>query len=297
MNQKLTQKSFKSSKTSQENARVLQKYIIDGFLTLLTPCMFTNNRKGTVTKENKFVVIIRTCLLEELLSYLIHSNCAVNSAINSDCIDLYNLLLCNKDLNRLLTKKFIQNIKIPLSVIKKWNNEKLSWVKKIVVDGKYSDSWFNFSYDENFSTDDLIRLNKKGSLSNLKEMTFSFSFNEPIKKEMFPKHLDKIIFDGRFNKPIAENVLPNGLTELVFDFRFNQNLVEGSLPENLSKLKFSSEFNQSIAEKVLPKKLTSLTFGYEFNQLLMKDVLPEKLTSLRFDYKFNQMLYPNVLPE
>lgn len=133
-------------------------------------------------------------------------------------------MLCSKDLYKLLNKKFIQNVELPLSVIKKWNNEKLSLVRKIIVDEKLFESMFSF--DVTFNTKYRIKLNKNGLLPNLTEMSFCYSFNEPIKKEKFPDHLTKISFGKLFDKPFAENVLPNSLTELIFDCRFNQILVQ-----------------------------------------------------------------------
>ncbi|KAN0039534.1 hypothetical protein ACTA71_007329 [Dictyostelium dimigraforme] len=134
---------------------------------------------------------------------------------------------------------------------------------------------------------------------NLESLSFNYSLNQPIEKEVLPNSLTTLSFGNNFNQPIEKEVLPNGLTTLSFGYYFNQPIGKGILPNNLKTLTFGYHFNQPIKKEVLPNSLTTLSFGIQYsyyNQPIEKEVLPNNLTNLSFGDHFNQMIEKGVLP-
>jgi hypothetical protein len=140
-------------------------------------------------------------------------------------------------------------------------------------------------------------VNKLRKLNMLTQMSFRWSFNQPISKGVLPPSLTQLTFGTHFNQPIADGVLPGRLTQLTFDYGFNQPIAVGVLPGSLIQLTFGLSFNQPITEGVLPSSLTQLTFGIHFNQPITEGVLPASLTHLTFGRDFNQTISGGILPD
>jgi hypothetical protein len=129
-----------------------------------------------------------------------------------------------------------------------------------------------------------IQLEWLTSLTFLMDLKFIGSFNQKIKKNIFPPLLENLTFGFDFDKKIEENILPTSLKNLKFGWKFNQPIEENVLPTTLQTLNFGVDFNQKITH--LPSSLTSLKFGCNFNQEILN--LPPLLTSLTFGHHFDQ---------
>ena len=127
------------------------------------------------------------------------------------------------------------------------------------------------------------------------ELTFGWSFNQPLKQGTLPPFLTTLTFGYEFNQPLEPGVLPASLMTLKFGDEFNQPLEPGVLPSSLTTLMFGKRYNQPLAQGVFPTSLMTLEFGYSFNQELEPGVLPPSLPELIL-MSFNKKLEPGVLP-
>jgi len=220
--------------------------------------------------DNDLVRLIQICMINQLFSCLLPNKFKTSD----ECHDLYSLMLCCKNMKKILKDKFLHILTFKLSQIKEFDEKTVNKINVL---------HFDFSF-----------LPKNVNLpSNLKELTFAHTFNEELNREFLPKKLTKLTFGVIYDQPLKECVLPECLTELNLNYSFNQPLT--FLPKDLKTLTIKGVFNQPIAENILPKKLTKLVFGKCFNQPLTIDVLPKQLNYLRFGDNFNQPL--KLLPK
>ncbi len=86
--------------------------------------------KDIQIKKNIFENVLRICVLDTLYDYLKSNRCYYYSNNNNICDDLFKLAHCNKYLNFLVTCNLLKYTAYPLSLILKWDNNKLKIYEK-----------------------------------------------------------------------------------------------------------------------------------------------------------------------
>ncbi|KAK5582705.1 hypothetical protein RB653_004290 [Dictyostelium firmibasis] len=127
--------------------------------------------------------------------------------------------------------------------------------------------------------------------NSLKEITFSYDFQQILDINVLPNQLVKLNLGG-YNHSLEKGTIPNSVKILKFE-SFNQILKVGDLPNSLTSLEFE-KFDHPIQSNVLPVGLKTLIFD-DFNSNFEIDSLPNTLTFLKFN-KYKQLIKPGSLP-
>ncbi len=168
-------------------------------------------------KENKFVSLVRICLMNLLFDFLF--NCKYYKINNN------NLLYCCKNLTNIFFPLFIKNKMIRIDVAGQWPEKKRNFVKLLLIN-------------------DDVHLKYLLSFTNLIQLTFGTYFNQPLTRGVLPSTLIKLTFGYCFNKPLKCGVFPSTLSQLTFGSNFNQPLTREVLPSTLNQLTFGYSFDQ-----------------------------------------------------
>ncbi|KAN0023311.1 hypothetical protein ACTFIU_011481 [Dictyostelium citrinum] len=116
-----------------------------------------------------------------------------------------------------------------------------------------------------------------GGGCNLKKLSFSPNFNEPININELPSSIETLIMSHKYNQPLSPNCLPKKLKVLIFGYYFNEKLTKNVLPNNLGYIEFGEKFDQVLESDSLPKSLKYITFDKSYKQPIGSNVLPPSL--------------------
>lgn len=132
--------------------------------------------------------------------------------------------------------------------------------------------------------------------AQLKKLTFSDKFNQPIPAGVLPDALESLCLGKFFDQPLTVGSLPASLTFLNLGRSFKQPLQPGILSPKLTKLMLPDHFNHKHSLGILPASLLCLQLGEYFTQRLEPGDLPSSITHLRMGSYFNYELPPGVIP-
>ena len=206
--------------------------------------MILNNSESK--SESAFEKVLRICLTPGLFD-LLHD-------------DSNNMLYCSKSVTNIVIDHYIKNKAIKLSTAKQMEEKKRKMIRHLFV-----------NIDSNLCE------NLKTTTFRLDSLTFSETFNQPIKAGVLPSSLKRLTFGRRFNQPIEMNVLPQSLSHLSFGPSFYQTIQVGALPPSLKYLSFSYYGYHQNEMDTLLSSLGRLTFGHN---LVRPNSFPSVLNSL-----------------
>jgi hypothetical protein len=269
-------------------------------LNLVTEDAYAKNR-GVLKNQDIYNVLIcnkylNKCVMNKMLKCTYFSLDAIICSQSLEKRKLYEDNICNLSMDICMWQKIPKIPNIQLYKFKKLT----SIIIRYNID--LEDIKFINQNDESLQND----LTDK---SKINKITFGFYYDKPINNNLLPLSLTSLQFGYGYNQPIEPNTLPDNLTELTFGDCFGStslftglpSLQKNSLPPNLKKITFGEWFNppESVAslENIFPSSLTDLTFGIEFNQPIKMGVLPMNLENLSFGRDFNKLIDANVLPE
>ncbi len=127
--------------------------------------------------------------------------------------------------------------------------------------------------------------------NNIKNLTFTHSFNHSIDDVELPESIRKITF-GEYNQSLDNVKFPKLLREIIFIGKFNKSINKINFPKSLIKLSFSWNFNQPINENVLPKslKVLELDINYSYSTEFLKN-LPNLEILIIYNYNMSKINY------
>ena len=178
-------------------------------------------------KENKFIFLVRTCLVHQLCEFLYCENYTKDKNIKSQSI---NLLYCSKNITNIVIDEFIKYCIVPFSIAKSWSVMKQKHIHRMLI----NENNLNF---HNYK-----------SYANVRNLYFDHMFNISLNGLTFSQTLTHLSLGYCFNQSMNVGLLPSTLLQLTFGNCFNQPLTD------------------HCGQKVLPCSLISLTFGQSFNQ-------------------------------
>src|SRR5579863_5864609 len=90
----------------------------------------TNLDEKIAVHQNKFIRFAQICLLDKLFDLLLPTDFKTIG----NCYNLRHLSLCNKVINKLISKKIISFLEFSLSEIQHWKTTQINMVHRVVVD-------------------------------------------------------------------------------------------------------------------------------------------------------------------
>lgn len=134
------------------------------------------------------------------------------------------------------------------------------------------------------------KITKDDIIPNMTKIIFRWYYDHKIEPNILSDtSLMNITFGYSYNQKIKRDVLPHKLEELIFGYCYNKKIKEHILPPNLKCLVFGKSYNQEIDINVLPCNLKCLVIGVDFCQSFIingKSILPNSLHEIYFNNRY-----------